>query len=167
MLLSSMPAPKGPSQSSIAQNYREVLAPFPRFFSESSLATGMRGESSDTSQSADDYGNLIDERQENGGQRRWYRVNTNSALSPSTASGLNHRSMGKSPSMSSVPIDSKVRRVSLVRFAGRDREPSSEAKEHGWRLGENQERRVSIEEANSLPRDLRSSESFRGDMAFV
>ncbi|RJE24764.1 CADG [Aspergillus sclerotialis] len=164
--LLSVPFFKGQSQSSLAQNYRDVVAPFPRFFSESSLASGWRGESDGTSQGVEDYGNLIDERQEDGGQRRWYRVNN--ALSPSSASGLNHRQLGKSPSMSSVPFDSKVRRVSLVRFAGKDTLPSCEVKEQRWRLGENQERRrVSIEEASSLPRDLRSSESVRGDMAFV
>ena len=165
-VLLNAPCFKGPSQSSLAQNYRDVIAPFPRFFSESSLASGWRGESDDTSQGVEDYGNLIDERQEDGGQRRWYRVNN--ALSPSSASALNNRQMGKSPSMSSVAFDSKVRRVSLVRFAGKERVPSSEVKEQRWRLGENQERRrVSIEDASSLPRDLRSSESVRGDMAFV
>lgn len=163
-VLLGIPFSKGQSQWSLAKNYRDVVAPFPRFFSDSSLASGWKGESGDVFQGQEDCNNLIDDRQEHGGQRRWYQINN--TLPPSSGAGLRQSRLGRSPSSSSVPLDSKVRRVSMVRFAGNDRKASSEASEQRWRLGENQEvRGVSIEQPSNLPRDLTGS--VRGDMAFV
>lgn len=159
-VLLSIPFSKGQSQRSLGQNYRDMVAPFPRFFSDTSLASGRRGESEDAFQGLGESNNFNDERQGNGGYRRGHRISK--TLSPSSTTGMFHQlQRGRSSSSSSVPFDSTVQRTSLVKFAGDNNKDDQQ-----WRLGENQERRrVSIEEPNRLPRDWTGS--VRGDMAFV
>lgn len=155
-----IPFSKGQSQRSLGQNYRDMVAPFPRFFSDTSLASGRRGEPEDAFQGLSERNNFIDERQENGGPRRWYRISK--TLSPSSTTGMYHQSRReRSSSSSSEPFDSTVQRTSLVRFAG-----DNNKDEQQWGLGENQQQwRASIEEPSRLPRDWTGS--VRGDMAFV
>ena len=139
---------------SIAQNYRDEIAPLPHFFSEASMAAPR--DENDVFGGPEDISNLIDERQENGGQRRWYRIN------PLTS----HPSkLGKSSSSTSVPADNKPRRVSLARFVGTSSEMGSAPNAQQWRLADNEERRRVSIDRSSLSRDLTGS--LRGDMAFV
>jgi axial budding pattern protein 2 len=105
-----VPLPKKESQSSLAQNYSKIISPLPRFFSETSLNGTRRVESGNQVVASDDSQNV----NEDGSQRRWYRGNPYLQGDFST-----HRfSLRRSPSTISVPVDSTVRRVSLVRFAG-------------------------------------------------
>ncbi|KAL3459919.1 hypothetical protein BJX64DRAFT_194507 [Aspergillus heterothallicus] len=93
----------GPSQSSLAQHYSKIIAPLPRFFSELSLNNGKRDKPGEV-RVADDQFNLS-------GPRRWSRSN------PSLQ---NWRRLRKTPSASSIPYDTKVRKASLRRAAEQD-----------------------------------------------
>ncbi|KAL6236422.1 hypothetical protein BDW75DRAFT_239229 [Aspergillus navahoensis] len=92
-----------PSQSSLAQHYSKIISPLPRFFSELSLINARRDETGGA--------NVIDDIQNLPGTRRWSR---------SSPSLQNWRRLQKSPSASSVPYDTKARRVSLMRTAEQD-----------------------------------------------
>lgn len=136
---------KRQSQWSLVQKYRDAAAPLPRFFSESSLASGRRGPTGNHSGGLQDYRKLVDEPTD-GGQRPWYLLNSQS---PNSAAGLNQHRFGRSSSTLSIAfpaIPDHARRASLMRFSGKDR-------------------RTSVEPSSSLARE--SKGSVAGDMAFV
>ncbi|PYH95838.1 hypothetical protein BO71DRAFT_439994 [Aspergillus ellipticus CBS 707.79] len=109
-----MPVPVGklPSQSSLAQNYSDAIAPLPRPYSEASLNStrrfyggGMSGKENDPP-----YEQHI------GGTRPWFQATSYShGDMPGTGPALRH-----SPSFFSIPYDNRSRRVSLNRVPERD-----------------------------------------------
>ncbi|KAF5860861.1 hypothetical protein ETB97_001013 [Aspergillus alliaceus] len=101
------------SQSSLARNYSAAIAPLPRFFSELSLSSARRAESRELNDSAGSSQHM-GERQPELSQR--VRSNT-SPFSQAEVSGTGPHPLRKSPSTSSIPFDSKVRRISLIRLA--------------------------------------------------
>ncbi|RHZ66241.1 putative transmembrane glycoprotein [Aspergillus thermomutatus] len=143
-----VPLPKKLSQSSLAQNYSKIISPLPRFFSETSLNSIRRFEPGNLVGASDDSQNVNED--SCGNQRRWYRGNPYLQGYFST-----HRfSLRRSPSTSSVPVDSSVRRVSLVRFAGVENgSDQTMIYDRRWRSGD------------SVQRDVTSS--VRSDAAFV
>ncbi|KAF7158091.1 hypothetical protein CNMCM6106_004413 [Aspergillus hiratsukae] len=150
-----VPLPKKQSQSSLAQNYSKIISPLPRFFSETSLNGTRRVESGNQVGASDDSQNV----NEDGGQRRWYRGNPYLQGDFST-----HRfSLRRSPSTSSVPVDSTVRRVSLVRFAGMENGADQSMNyDQRWR----NRRSVSTgQHGDNVQRDVISS--VRSDATFV
>ncbi|RLM01063.1 hypothetical protein CFD26_104195 [Aspergillus turcosus] len=153
-----VPLPKKQSQSSLAQNYSKIISPLPRFFSETSLISTRRVESGNQVGASDDSQNVNDVN-EDGSQRRWYRGN------PYLQGDFSaHRfSLRRSPSTSSVPVDSTVRRVSLVRFAGMENGGDQSMNyDQRWR----NRRSVSTEQpGDSVQRDVISS--VRSDATFV
>lgn len=153
-----VPLPKKQSQSSLAQNYSKIISPLPRFFSETSLISTRRVESGNQVGASDDSQNVNDVN-EDGSQRRWYRGN------PYLQGDFSaHRfSLRRSPSTSSVPVDSTVRRVSLVRFAGMENGGDQSMNyDQRWRNCQS----VSTEQpGDNVQRDVISS--VRSDATFV
>ncbi|KAI9928550.1 hypothetical protein ASPWEDRAFT_106611 [Aspergillus wentii DTO 134E9] len=135
------------SQSSLAQNYRDIITPLPRVFSETSEASARPFDFGDMRGSPDNYSNLA--HQDNGGQRRWYQ----GTPYPQTDASATHRqnSLRKSPSLSSIPIEGKGQRLSLVRFADKENEPMSET---GYQWQNHTRRPLSMQSHNGLPRDI-------------
>lgn len=151
------PLPKKQSQSSLAQNYSKIISPLPRFFSETSLSSNRRLEPGNAVDTLDESQNVNED--SSGSQRRWYRGNPYFQENFST-----HRfSLRRSPSTSSVPADSTVRRVSLVRFAGMGNGDDQTMNfDQRWR----NRRSVSIEQpGGSVQRDVVNS--VRSDANFV
>ncbi|KAE8354449.1 hypothetical protein BDV28DRAFT_147079 [Aspergillus coremiiformis] len=107
------PMAGGLSQSSLAQNYSDVIAPLPQVFSELSLNGARRVEWNDGFKECQPIG----ERQSHEYQRD--RSNT-SSFSQAEVSRLGPPSLRKSPSISSIPFDSKVRQISLTQLAERE-----------------------------------------------
>ncbi|GFF22981.1 axial budding pattern protein 2 [Aspergillus udagawae] len=152
-----VPLPKKQSQSSLAQNYSKIISPLPRFFSETSLSSNRRLEHGNLVDTSDDSQNVNED--SCGSRRRSYRGNPYLQGDFST-----HRfSLRRSPSTSSVPVDSTVRRVSLVRFAGMEIGGDQTMNyDQRWRNRQS----VSIEQpGDSVQRDVINS--VRSDATFV
>ncbi|KAB8075037.1 hypothetical protein BDV29DRAFT_172589 [Aspergillus leporis] len=111
-----IPITKVLSQSSLAQNYSEAIAPLPKPFSDLNLSCAQRAECQELNGSSGDQQH-ISERQTHASQRS--RSNT-SPFSPADTSGTGLHTLRKNPSTSSIPFDSNTRRTSLIRLAGRD-----------------------------------------------
>lgn len=118
---------KRQSQSSVAQKYRDMAAPLPRSFSESSLASGRKGGLGNGTGYPENYSDVVDGRSEDGQRQSSSWV---SCYSLSSVVGMYQPRTGRSSS-SSEPLQGKTRRESQVRIAGRDgqagREESTES----------------------------------------
>ncbi|PWY81814.1 transmembrane glyco protein [Aspergillus heteromorphus CBS 117.55] len=104
---------KLPSQSSLAQNYSDAIAPLPRPYSELSLNSTRRfyGGGAFGKENDPPY-----EQHTGGGTRPWLQATSYShGDMPGTGPPLRH-----SPSLFSIPHDNRPRRVSLTRVAEQD-----------------------------------------------
>ncbi|KKK15915.1 hypothetical protein ARAM_006154 [Aspergillus rambellii] len=108
---------KGQSQSSLAQNYSSMIAPLPRFMSELSLAHIRRDDAGEVYGDSPLYG---DESHNFFGRRRWSRSSPSLIKEGTWIPIASSQLLRKSPSTSSIPSDSKTRRVSLIRQAERE-----------------------------------------------
>ncbi|GKZ36144.1 hypothetical protein AbraIFM66950_007051 [Aspergillus brasiliensis] len=107
------PVGKLPSQSSLAHNYSETIAPLPRFYSEVSLDEPKRF---DGGAGLGKENEAPTERQLGGSSRPWYQTGF---YTHGDIAGAGQSSR-KSPSLYSIPFDSKSRRVSLNRAVERE-----------------------------------------------
>lgn len=162
----AFPINRNRTSQGLVQRYTEAIAELPRFWSQASMASQPRFESSGESLTgSDDYYDLIDERNDPEGGRQWYPLNTQTQQHSNTEDVAKVAdSARKSGELSPISDtgESRVRRMSLLRTGGQDSSPT--AIRH-WRLANTQERRPSIEGTDSLQPTTNSS--FRGDLAFV
>ncbi|KAE8147250.1 hypothetical protein BDV25DRAFT_36221 [Aspergillus avenaceus] len=104
------------SQSSLAQDYSQAIAPIPRFFSEISLSNARPADKSKVPREVEDL-EPIGENQSQESQRG--RSST-SPFPQAYTLGSGSNSLPRSPSTSSILHDSKVRRVSLMQQTAQD-----------------------------------------------
>ncbi|PYH82117.1 hypothetical protein BO82DRAFT_67836 [Aspergillus uvarum CBS 121591] len=116
----SGPINKQPSQSSLAQNYSEAIAPLPRFYSELSLSSAQRGEAGGSAAYPGSTDPQNNERQSLGNNRTWFQIASNAPGEAPRTDPPPLPPLRKSPSYSSMPYEVRSRRVSLIRSADRD-----------------------------------------------
>ncbi|PYH40628.1 putative transmembrane glycoprotein [Aspergillus saccharolyticus JOP 1030-1] len=117
---------KQPSQSSLAQNYSEAIAPLPRFYSELSLSSAQRGEASNhhhhhqTTYPGGPPPSNNERPSHANNNRTWFQVASNAPGEAPKTDPPPLPPFRKSPSLSSMPFEVRSRRVSLIRPVDRD-----------------------------------------------
>lgn len=175
-VLPAIPASRDQSRTNLADVPDQVAPALPKFWSADSLDSRPLGPR-DSVAETDDLQNLIDERADANGQRCWYEIDTQPApattraTATDTTTDTTEKRELVNESAPTTPVHSRVRRMSLLRSAGKESSSVSSptttpVNDRLWRLAENNERRsVSIEQSSSLRQELTGSVS--GDLAFV
>lgn len=146
-----------PSQSSLAQNYRDVLSPLPHFMTEASLAQGGR-----RLEDVEEHGSTVNSESQYGGGH--YGGQGPSALHRRSSSCYDWRQMstytteeeltrGRLQKSPSLPLDDpRGRRMSSLWPAGVDKEnePRGMSSEQTWQT-------LSVEDSHDFPRDRMGS----------
>jgi axial budding pattern protein 2 len=104
------PLVQKPSQSSLAQNYTASIGAAPPFLSDSSLDVSAQKARNHGDRGSSDIENMMEERPAPADHRRRSKTN------PYPQSDNNPFPLPKSPSTSSVPLDGKPRRISLIQL---------------------------------------------------
>ncbi|KAF9887473.1 hypothetical protein FE257_010190 [Aspergillus nanangensis] len=112
------PVMKKASQSSLAQNYTDAIAPIPRFLSEISLDKARRRGSGNSDCKSGEPEHILDERLAQAQNRGRSKTNPDKKKYRTSTSPYTLR---ESPSSSSMQFDGKPHRVSLIRMEANQR----------------------------------------------